>query len=64
MRMAWLKTVLFEKKYGADIKGFSTTEEVDKRIEGKLGRKLGVKEIKTNLVTNRGCIIPIKKMKK
>lgn len=62
--MTWLKTIIFEKKYGADINRLSTTEEVDEYIEGKIGRKLGVKKIKTNLVTNRGCIIPIKKFKK
>jgi len=62
-KLAWLKTVFFEKKYGDDIKRFSTTEQIDERIESKLGRKLGVKKIKTNLVTNRGCIIPIKKFK-
>jgi len=57
------KTVIFEDKFGVDINNFSTTEDVDKFIEDKLGRKLGVKKIKTNLVTNRGCIIPIKKFK-
>jgi hypothetical protein len=62
IELAGLKTVLFEKRYGVDIKNFSTTEDVDRRIEGKLGKKLESKKIKTNIVTNRGCVIPIKKM--
>lgn len=54
------KTVIFEKKYGADIKKFSTTEQVDDFIEGKLGRKLQVKVHEGNVVTRRGSIFPFK----
>ena len=54
------KTVIFEKKYGADIKKFSTTEQVDEFIEGKLGRKLKVKNHEGNVVTRRGSIFPFK----
>jgi len=54
------RTVIFEKKYGADIKRFSTTEQVDEFIEGKLGRKLQVKVHKGNVVTRRGSIFPFK----
>lgn len=54
------KTVIFEKKYGADIKKFSTTEQVDEFIEVKLGRKLKVKVHEGNVVTRRGSIFPFK----
>ena len=54
------KTVIFEKKYGADIKKFSTTEQVDEFIESKLGRKLKVKTHEGNVVTRRGSIFPFK----
>ena len=50
------KTVIFERKYGTDIKKFSTTEQVDDFIEGKLGRKLQVKVHEGNVVTRRGSI--------
>ena len=39
------KTVIFEEKYGVSINDFSTTEEVDKLIENKIGRKLKVVKI-------------------
>jgi hypothetical protein len=54
------KTVIFEQKYGADIKKFSTTEQVDDFIESRLGRKLQVKVHEGNVVSRRGCIFPFK----
>ena len=44
------KTLIFEEKYGVDIKDFDTTGDVDKFMEKKLGRKLKVKLIRTNVL--------------
>lgn len=55
------KTVIFEDKYGTDITKYNTTEQVDAFIESKLGRKLNVKRVETNVVTRRGSILPIKR---
>ena len=46
------KTILFEKEYGVDINNINSTEEIDKIIENKIGRKLQVEKID---------IFPIKK---
>jgi len=54
------KTVIFEIKYGTDIKKFSTTEQVDYFIEGKLGRVLRVTPHEGHIVTKRGSIFPLK----
>ncbi len=54
------KTVIFEKKYGANINKFATTEQVDDFIEDKLGRKLRVKKFDNNVVVRRGNVFPIK----
>ncbi len=56
------KTVIFEKKYGTDIKKYNTTEQVDSFIEDRLGRKLNVKRVETNVVTRRGSILPISRL--
>lgn len=55
------KTVIFEKKYSTDIKKYNTTEQVDSFIEDKLGRKLKVKRVDTNVVSLRGSILPLKR---
>ena len=34
------KTVIFKDKYNVNINDFSTTNEIDKVIEKKIGRKL------------------------
>lgn len=39
---AMRKTVIFEEKYGVDIEKFSTTSDVEKFVEDKIGRKLQV----------------------
>ncbi|MCK4730723.1 MAG: hypothetical protein KAT28_05385 [Candidatus Aenigmarchaeota archaeon] len=38
------KTVIFERKYGVDIRDYSTTTEVDKFIESQIERKLRLVE--------------------
>jgi hypothetical protein len=43
------KTVIFEEKYGVNIEDFSTTQEIDKFIEKREGRKLKV--ITVNLIS-------------
>lgn len=45
-----MKTIFFESKFGVNIKDFHTTEEIDKFIEDKLGIKLQVKKIDTNIL--------------
>lgn len=55
------KTVIFEDKYGTDIKKYNTTEQVDSFIESKISRKLNVKRVETNVVTRRESILPIKR---
>lgn len=54
------KTVIFEKKYGADVRRFSTTEQVDEYMKGQLGRDLRVKKIECGVVTHRGNTFPLK----
>lgn len=44
------KTIFFEDKYGVDIKDFKNTEDIDNFLEKKLGRKLRIKRIETNLL--------------
>lgn len=44
------KTAIFEDKYGVDITSIYTTEEVDKIIENRTGRKLGVIDLHGNLI--------------
>ena len=39
------KTVIFEDKYNVNINNFSTTDEIDKVIEKKIGRKLKMVKI-------------------
>jgi hypothetical protein len=56
------KTVIFEKKYGTDIKKYNTTEQVDSFIEDRLDRKLNVKRVETNVVARRGSILPLNKL--
>jgi len=39
------KTVIFEDKFKVNITNFSTTEEIDKVIEKKIGRELKMVKI-------------------
>lgn len=55
------KTVIFEEKYGVDIGKFSTTSDVEKFIEDKIGRELKVIEpCGHGIVSNRGNIFKIR----
>jgi len=36
------KTVIFEERYGVNVNDFSSTDEIDKVIEKKIGRKLQI----------------------
>jgi hypothetical protein len=47
---ATMKTIFFEDKYKTDISQFSTTTEIDKFMENKLGRPLRVIRIQTNIL--------------
>ena len=56
------KTVIFEEKYGVDIKDFSTTKEIDEVIEKKIGRKLKVLKLgHSTLVPGRGNVFKLRK---
>lgn len=37
-----MKTIIFEEKYGVDIEDFNTTEEINRFIEQREGKKLEV----------------------
>ena len=55
------KTVIFEEKYGVDIEKFSTTSDVEKFIEDKIGRELQVIEpIGHGVVSTRGSIFKLR----
>ena len=41
------KTGIFEEKYGVDIRDFSSTEEIDKVVEDKIGRKLKIVDLRS-----------------
>ncbi len=53
------KTVLFEEKYNVDISEFLTTEEVDKFIEKKEGKKLEIVSLEGGVVNARGNVFPV-----
>ncbi len=53
------KTVLFEEKYNVDICEFSTTEEVDKFIEKREGKKLEIVSLEGGIVNARGNVFPV-----
>jgi|Deesub1362A_J573_1020465.scaffolds.fasta_scaffold00348_58 hypothetical protein len=60
--MAGRKTVLFEEKYGVDIRNFHSTKEIDKVVENKIGRKLKVVKVGSRVVSSgRGNIFKIRK---
>jgi len=54
------KTVIFEKKYGVDLRDFRTTEQIDEYMKDKLGRDLEVKRIESGVVTHRGNVFPLR----
>ena len=55
------KTVIFEEKYGVDIEKFSTTSDVEKFIENKMGRELRVIEpCGHGIVSTRGNIFKLR----
>jgi hypothetical protein len=54
------RSIIFEKKYGVDVKRFSTTEQVDEYMKGQIGRDLRVKKIESGVVTHRGNTFPLK----
>ena len=55
------KTVIFEERYGVDIDKFSTTSDVEKFIEDKIGRELRVIEPGGHgIVSTRGNIFKLR----
>ncbi len=58
---AMRKTVIFEKKYGVDIEKFSTTSDVEKFIEDKIGRELQfIEPCGHGIVSTRGNIFKLR----
>ena len=55
-----MKTIFFERAFGVDIRSFNTTEDVDKFIERRRGKKMRVVEINTHLVQKRGNVFRIR----
>lgn len=56
------ETVIFERKYGVNMNDFSTTEEVDRIIEEKIGRKLQIIKLEDHgIVHSRGGIFKLRK---
>jgi len=54
-----VNTVFFERAFDVSINSFKTTEDVNKFIEKRRGRKLRVRRIETPLVSRRGSIFRI-----
>jgi len=51
------KTVIFEEKYGVDVREFSTTEEIDKVVEEKIDRKMKIVKLEDHgVVHSRGNV--------
>lgn len=56
------KTVIFEERYGVNVNDFSTTEEIDKVIEEKIGRKLQIIKLDGHaIVHSRGNVFKLRK---
>ncbi|MCX6677216.1 MAG: hypothetical protein NTU95_04635 [Methanothrix sp.] len=53
------KTVFFEDKWGEKISKFASTKDVDRFVEKRSGKKLGIKRIDSNLVSRSGNIFKI-----
>jgi hypothetical protein len=55
------KTVLFERHYNVDVGQFKSTGDVDRFLEERSGRKLGVVRTTGNVIERVGNILPVKK---
>jgi len=56
------KTVIFEERYGVNMNDFSTTEEIDKVIEEKMGRKLQIVKLDDHgIAHSRGTVFKLRK---
>jgi len=53
------KTIFLEEKYGVDIARFRSITDVDSFVEERLGRKLEVKQINSNIVSKSGNLFGI-----
>ncbi len=54
---------IFEAVFNINIEDFSTTEEIDEFVQKRCGRgELKTEEIITNVVLNRGSIVPVEKI--
>ena len=55
------KTLIFEEKYGVNMNDFSTTEEIDKVIEEKIGRKLQITKLDDHgIAHSRGNVFKLR----
>lgn len=56
------KTVIFEGRYGIKVDDFSTTEEIDKVIEEKQGKKLKIVKFEDRgIAHSRGNVFKLRK---
>ncbi len=55
-----MKKSLFERRFGKNPANFNSIEEINVFVEKKLGHNLKTKRLYPNLVSTRGCILPIK----
>jgi hypothetical protein len=55
------RTVLFERHYNVDVSQFKSTDDVDRFLEERSGRKLGVVRTTGNVIERVGNILPVKK---
>jgi len=53
---------LFKRRFGKSPADFNSIEEINVFVEKKLGHNLEAKRLYPNLVSTRGCILPIKKI--
>ncbi|MBE9592888.1 MAG: hypothetical protein IMF19_05355 [Proteobacteria bacterium] len=56
------KTVIFEERYGVNVNDFSSTDEIDKVIEKKIGRKLQIINLDDHGISHsRGSVFKLRK---
>jgi hypothetical protein len=53
------QTLYFEKRYGVNIANVNTTEDIDKIIESKTGKKITLSNRKDGFIDRVGNVFPI-----
>ncbi|MFA6332468.1 MAG: hypothetical protein WCX22_05915 [Methanoregula sp.] len=55
------RTVLFERHYNVDVSQFKSTDDVDRFLEERSGKKLGVVRTSGNVIEKVGNVLPVKR---